>query len=1154
MCCKNTGKITFHIVPLVGALLFCYSIVTGEAQEALPSDEQELLRQYESEESEEIKQLDETSQLLRQTIYLDITTAGYYELQDWTRRLGLTDTGTRTELENRLLSYYKGVFSGIPLTTVEKAEGEGTGVDRMEIESAGRLSYEKSGEEGEIIRLGGGVLLQMRDTESNTVHTIEAQSLVFNRPLNSVSALGNVRYRMENDDSTQDFRGEEITFDIENFRGVFIEGLSSRPAEIEDISVTFYFQGSTIYRIQRDVVRLNRGNISSSKSENPYYRIAAGNVWMLGIDEWAIHNATLYIGHIPLLYIPFYYHPGDTFIFHPSIGMRSLEGYYTQTTTYFFGRKPDTVDSGGNFSFLQAVEGDQSEYEQELRGFFLHSTREPMEDNWVNSSGSFGKFQLDYYTRLGLVSGLKLDMQDLGSLKNLDITLGAAFTNYIYSLPGYDDTYSKLLYDSDTGTYKKTIQQPYVFGNRLPFRFGVDISAEVQKENFSFELQFPFYTDVLLHDQLDKRNETLQWSRFLTGEGILDADTFEDFEDPYFRQHTKYSLQPFPESKVVESIRIDKLDSELYFKQSSLVEDELSFNPLGYYYPDVFTPLDLEITMKGTLFSMDYGEDTFENSLDSDASSFKPPDNGFGEEKEMPKGSFLEEGYKIPGRGEDFPLIRQEVAAPFSQRLTYTVSPDFSYHTQYDTGEMSLQSPENVEFDPLYSYIFTDGDAIFQYNATLFQGIFSFSQNARLRARYRDHFDGEDLESLIAQDRSLSYFKTTGLSKLNTYFLRDKPLFSDSYISYEIESELYAYTYDQDDEKFESAYLQWDEESIQTHRSSLGIIYDIWNSQQKLILSYTMPPDLQKVNSSVEITTGPLRSTVEYDIDEEESDEWTQGPLQIAEDLSIWNGGSVSQNFTILDPDETVNDTAVTEIELRFIPDQFVLNQKFEWNLTGSRPENTITSLKTGWWTNRYEASYTNNYEFSTTDGWQSLSTKDFQPYRYTSELKIPYNPDPLWKNRIEIDTFLSTSLELNLIRYTESLLQFSWDTDLSIAEFLDLKLSINSANNSIYRYIPEYAEERGKETKDVFEDLLQSFNFFSTDDRKESNFNLQNISLSLIHYMHDWRLQMQYSGLPRLDELNQYEWYSEFSIFVQWNPIPEIRKEAEYGEEGLQI
>ena len=1150
MHCKKRTVFSSSYIPafiFVILCLFPHPLISQEnGQEELPDDGSSIV------EMESGSGLSDARQLVRETIYLDITTASYYELQDWLLRLGLETSGTREQLENRLLTYYRDIFSGVPLTSVQTSAEPGKESDRMEIESAGDLQYEKDEEGGELIRLSGGVLLHMRDADNNTLHTVEAQSLIFNRSQNTVSAIGNVRYRMEKDNTEQDFQGQEITFDIENFRGVFIQGMSSRSAKIEEQPVTFYFKGTTIYRIQRDVLRLEEGIISSSKIDDPYYRIAAGNVWILGIDEWAIRDATLYIGHVPLVYIPFYYHPGDTFVFHPSIGMRSLEGYYAQTTTYFFGRQPETGDQGGRFSFLQAVEGDRMEYAQELRGFFLHSTRDPLEQNWINRTDSYGKFQLDYYTRLGLLAAVKLDMQELGSVKNLDLTIGAGYTNYIYELSGYSGTYTSLQYDTDTGSYIKNYQQPYVFGMYFPVRFGFDLDLEIEEENFGFNLELPFYSDRLLRDQLNKRNETLEWSRFLTGEGMIELNTFEEFDDPRFLQHTTFNCTFLEKISWIDTFRIDKLDTLLVMDQDELDEDDQALNKIGYYYPDVFTPLDFELSVRGTLFSTGRdrpnaqaeAETAEEAETGKPAGDYRAPD---WREESFSQDLFpldLKTDYRIPGPVEDIPLIEREVDLPFTHSLTYAIEPDFSYHTQYD---------------PLYSYIYTDGNARFTYDAAMMQGRFEFTQSTRLKGRYRDHFNGEeaDLIELKEDDKELSYFEVIGITELTNYFWKQRPVLSGSYIGYEIESDLYTYSYDEAEDVFESRLPGWDEESIQTHRSSLGLVYTGWEQPQKFVLTYTMPPRLQKIETLLDLYTGPLRSTVEFEVEEAGENQWNNGPLEVTETLTLFNQSSVSQNFIILHPESDLDDTATTEIDMRFIPEKLIFYQEFSWNISADRPENSITSLQTGWWTNRFEMRYTDNYSFDKDAGWLSTGAREFQPYRFSSQLEIPYQPEPFWKNRVELESALSATLQLNMIRYNESLFQLSWDTSLSIAEFLDLNLSIKSANNAIFRYIPAYSEaiDPGLEPLNLFDDLIRSINFFNRDDREASNFNLQSISFSLIHYMRDWRLQMQYSGVPKLDkDKKEYQWYSEFSIFVQWNPIPEIRKDAEYDEDGLRI
>jgi hypothetical protein len=196
---------------------------------------------------------------------------------------------------------------------------------------------------------------------------------------------------------------------------------------------------------------------------------------------------------------------------------------------------------------------------------------------------------------------------------------------------------------------------------------------------------------------------------------------------------------------------------------------------------------------------------------------------------------------------------------------------------------------------------------------------------------------------------------------------------------------------------------------------------------------------------------------------------------------------------------------------------------------------------------------HTEGYTFSTPDGWKADDEESFQAYQLSAQLKVPVEPDPFWKGRVTLSSSLSSALQLNLLRYTDSILQFSWDTKLGIAEFLDLKFSVTSSNRNIYRYFPSFADELGVSRLNVVEDLLKSFNFFNPDDRLESNFNLHDVSFSLVHYMHDWQLNMEYKGNPELNEVNRYTWRSEFSIFVQWNPIPEIKKQIDGSDEGLQ-
>ena len=103
--------------------------------------------------------------------------------------------------------------------------------------------------------------------------------------------------------------------------------------------------------MSNDTVILQKGSFTTSATpDDPLYQIRMSTVWLLAPGEWAVQDAVLMIGRVPILYLPGFFWPGDEFFFNPNIGLQAREGSFVQTTTYLLGRKPaqDTP-----FSFLQ---------------------------------------------------------------------------------------------------------------------------------------------------------------------------------------------------------------------------------------------------------------------------------------------------------------------------------------------------------------------------------------------------------------------------------------------------------------------------------------------------------------------------------------------------------------------------------------------------------------------------------------------------------------------------------------------------------------------------------------------------------------------------------------------------------------------------------
>jgi lipopolysaccharide assembly outer membrane protein LptD (OstA) len=88
------------------------------------------------------------------------------------------------------------------------------------------------------------------------------------------------------------------------------------------------------------------------------------------------------------------------------------------------------------------------------------------------------------------------------------------------------------------------------------------------------------------------------------------------------------------------------------------------------------------------------------------------------------------------------------------------------------------------------------------------------------------------------------------------------------------------------------------------------------------------------------------------------------------------------------------------------------------------------------------------------------------------------------------------------------------------------------SLNEDMWRYFPNSARARGVEPINPLVDLLKSFNFFNTEDRKASNFKLKSISFGFVRDLHEWELYFDYTGNRILTpDGSTYQWEQTFTI-----------------------
>ena len=211
------------------------------------------------------------------------------------------------------------------------------------IESAKKTEYKKI-EEEEVVIFTGDVKLSV-SKPSQEIY-IEADNVTFNRSRSTIYAEGNVIFTevgKGKDDSQESLTASSLLFNTETMEGVFdsarVVQESSKNINLTN-GATLIVSSELFGKENSGTITFKNGVLTFCDDENPHWKIKASRIWLLPGNEFSFFNALLFVGNLPIFYMPFFYYPKDEMIFNPVFGYRPREGYFVQTTTYLIGRKP----------------------------------------------------------------------------------------------------------------------------------------------------------------------------------------------------------------------------------------------------------------------------------------------------------------------------------------------------------------------------------------------------------------------------------------------------------------------------------------------------------------------------------------------------------------------------------------------------------------------------------------------------------------------------------------------------------------------------------------------------------------------------------------------------------------------------------------------
>jgi hypothetical protein len=1084
-------------------------------------------------------------------INLDIKTATLSELAEWSKELGLGESGSREAIGARIRQHY-----GISVPAAAESSQR-----IIAIESARSTEYFTiTTVDEEYARLSGGVQISLKDGDA--LYKIKAWDILFNRTRNIIHASGGVEYVKEEGVSAEKFTGDSIIINIDSWVGDFINTVSERA--MEGSETAYRFAGEVISATGDDTTVLKNAVISNAKVDEPYWSLNASRLWLLPSSDWAVFNAVLKVGEIPVLWLPVFAYPSSEVIFHPVLGTRTREGSYVQTTTYIIGRKAPA--SSANTSSISQILGSGEGMEQVREGLFLRTTkRKDPDPNTTRLS-----VLLDAYTNLGYYSGLEFVMPKFGVLNAINTSFGLGWTKTIYQ---QGDLWTPFKLDNNMEEHQ---EHSYFFGKEVPFRYRWNSTATVSGKYGSINLKFPLYSDPYIDYDVMKRSEDFNWMDTLmsntedTSASTLTVTTLTSYD---WNMHITPSITlPQIIKPYINSLSITSSSNFNFVPDASHTEINYS-REQTFFMPNKLTPYSTSVSLGGTLLTL--GGST----ASAPAEEAKTPLKEIGEP--VSPWQTGEAAGAAASRGNTFSLsppglsLSQTAPAGISPLFTlnYTLNPTSSTEMQYinksnlatDKQSNAWATAEDIDwkdFRTITTFFAASPSTTFSLSTgTLFKTDISF--NANYKWQKHSFINEEMLNETQIKDLHRQEYSGRLWDVNSRYTTTLRPFYKSSVwgatsFEYALQGLIVKSIFNEqkfqagDANPYDIIITEFEREQITSHQVSANINANIMNYTQSLNFSAYVPPLYERYSAAARANAWITSTSVSTSLQEDSDEEKKKGKTYNYINGYIFNSILMDETFKIGTSSSLV-------FHAEYAP------ETYEWK--SFTTNFTFKSLTSG-----FTSSYGYKYIYNATSGAAGWKQKtDEKQTLHPVAWNIQWNPtfkfESLFGGYLKLNVTITSRIQFSLQKYTESTFSFSPNMTLAVTKFLDLSLSSQSTNPYIYRYIQDWpifdkevrdvinprVNESGNE-QNAFIDLINSFRFDDESLRRKSGYKLRTFSMAATHHLGDWdaKLDLTFSPVQEKDSagITKTRFVPAFSFSVRWIPVREIETGIDYKNE----
>jgi hypothetical protein len=992
----------------------------------------------------------------------------------------------------------------------------------------------------EYARLQGDVVVSLKDGDA--VHRIKAWEILYNRTRNLMSASGGVEYVKESGDTIETFRGDSITVNLDNWSSVFLNGVSER--SLQSSNSTYRFAGTVISRSEEEVTVLNRASISNASNEEALWSLNASKLWLLPGSDFAIFNAVLKVGEIPVLYIPFFHYPADEVIFHPVLGYRSRAGNFLQTTTYILGRPKASSTSE---SSITKILGNSSDMEKRREGIFLRTTGKKA----ANPDAASLKAIVDLYANLGAYLGTEMTLPGKGIFGATDLSAGAGFSRTVVPMASGYTPFAAYDGTSDWNRSK-------FISWDAPFRYRLKAGGSLSGRFGSLSWSLPYYSDPFVdNDFVSNRAEEMDWMHMIQEGAALEESATTENELGSYEWRINGSLRPSLPflAPYISDLSLSNFINAVSFRtrQSKKLPSN-SYSPgRKFFYPDKYVS-SLSGSLSGTPLTLGGNQTARREEKDQDAGDGGPlahigiPRSPWDEAPESPKRE--EPGQLVPpvlGQRFELPRSGRGVQLSVNYRITPSVASELQFRNQdlhwpeYDTinwGDVSYMQT-SLGGDMSTTLNINQVDSIFT-SALTFSGTGIWKTLNYLNEESEEFFTSGSPDPGKIRTKREEVYKQTYFTTYYGYTFALRPLYfsnmwGNSSFQYSFRGLLAksAFTGTGDNPKWEILHGAWNRDDLESHHFSANVAALVMDHIQNLSLTADLPPEELAITGNTTlrawISETNLRMKVVNPMEEARR---KFEPLYTTETLKFGNLGSF-QYYMVYDPAIENVTTITTNLSL--------------WNFGAYF---SLTRAKAS------RLNYLQSLDPVLPDGWIQVGEEQLIPQEFSFRYSQNFKKEELWDKRLNFTVNINAALAFDLQRYTNSHLNLGLGFTLNISNFLDVTLSYQAENTVIYRYFKSWGffDMPGNlpsgEQDNFFIDLANSFRFDDDEKRRSSGFKINAFNLALTHYLGDWKATLGVGISPYVDS-SQIPWRSRFnteiSFVIQWIPITEIKSDIQY-------